>query len=80
MVKVVQRGRFSIYVYAESGQPHHLPHCHVYWSDGESVIGLARLSVLSGPPLPAAARELLRDYLADAKRAWTRLNPGSPIS
>lgn len=80
MVKVVQRGRFSVYVYPESGQPHHLPHCHVSWRDGEAVVDLARLLVLSGDRLPAAARELLRDHLADVKRAWTLLNPGRPIA
>jgi len=80
VVKVAQRDRFSIYVYSELGQPHHLPHCHISWPDGESVVDLALLSVLQGDPLPGAARELLREHQAQVKRAWTSLNPGRPIS
>jgi hypothetical protein len=80
VVRVVQRGRFSVYVYAEAGQPHHQPHCHVYWRDGESVVDLVRLSVLAGQPLPPAARELIRDHLVDITNAWTLLNPTAPRS
>ncbi|MBA2446698.1 MAG: DUF4160 domain-containing protein [Chloroflexi bacterium] len=58
MVRVVGRGRFSVYVYAEAGQPHHLPHCHVRWSDGSTQVALPTLWVLAGDELPRPAREL----------------------
>ncbi len=80
MVRVVRLGRFSAYVYAESGQPHYRPHCYVYWSDGESVVDLIRLAVLSGQRLPAPARDLLREHLSDNKRVWTALHPGRPTT
>ncbi|MDP9365587.1 MAG: DUF4160 domain-containing protein [Chloroflexota bacterium] len=75
MVKVVQRGRFSVYVYVERGERHHLPHCHVYWSDGESVVSLRDAELLRGDPVPPAARTLVREHLRDIRRAWDRLNP-----
>ena len=36
LVRVVRRGRFSISVYADGGQRHHLPHRDVHWNDGEA--------------------------------------------
>ncbi len=30
VVKVVQHGRVSVYVYQEAGHRYHLAHCHVY--------------------------------------------------
>ncbi len=79
MVKVAQRGRFSVYVYDETGERHHLPHCHVRWEDRWTVVELPRLHVLIGPELPAAARESLRDHLAELRAAWNRLNPRRPV-
>jgi hypothetical protein len=75
MVKVVQRGRFRVYVWPERGQQHHLPHCHVFWSDGESVVALDTSQVLAGPDLPAEARDLIREHRSRIRRAWRRLNP-----
>lgn len=74
MVKVVERGRFRVYVFDERGQPHHLPHCHVLWSDGKSVVSIDDLAVLAGNTLPAAARALLQEHQAEIHRAWQRLN------
>ena len=79
MVKVVQRGRFSIYVYAESGQPHHHPHCHVEWSDGSTVVRLPSGTRLAGDDLPTAARGLVNDAKGELIAAWNRLNPERPI-
>lgn len=75
MVRVVQRGRFGVYVYAEVGQPHHLPHCHVRWSEGASQVALPTLQLLAGDGLPSQARRLLWDHLEDICAAWNRLNP-----
>ena len=69
-----------MYVYAESGERHHLPHRHVYWRDGDAAVALDQLRVLTGDRLPVAARELLRGHLADIRRAWTVLNPRSSIA
>lgn len=76
MVRVVTRGRFSVYVYAEVGQPHHLLHCHVRWSDSSSQVALPTLTVLAGDDLPTAARLLLVDNLGEICAEWDRLNPG----
>jgi hypothetical protein len=79
MIKVVQRGRFSVYVYAEGGQPHQAAHCHVYWPDGAASVALPTLLVLDGDPLPPAARILLKESLAALRAAWDTLNPEMPI-
>lgn len=75
MVRVVNSGQFSVYVYREVGQPHHLPHCNVRWPDGSTQVALPTLRVLVGDPLPLAARELLRDHLEQIIEGWNRLNP-----
>lgn len=79
MVRVLQRGRFSVYVFAEGGQPHHLPHCHVRWSDGATSVSIRKLVVLDGDPLPPAARELLKEHGGELRAAWNTLNPGRQI-
>ncbi len=79
MVKVVSAGRFGIYVYAEGGQPHHLPHCHVRWSDGDSQVALPNLRLLAGDELPPAAKALLAEQVEALRSAWNRLNPGWQI-
>lgn len=75
MVRVVSNGQFSVYVYAEVGQPHHLPHCNVRWPGGSTQVALATLRVLVGDALPSAARELLRNHLEQVVEEWNRLNP-----
>lgn len=30
MPKILDNGKFRVYVYANDDNPHHLPHCHVY--------------------------------------------------
>lgn len=78
-VRVVTRGRFSVYVYAEYGQPHHQPHCDVRWSDGNAQVALPGLRLLAGDDLLARARQLVRDELDRICDAWTQLNPERPI-
>lgn len=77
MVKVAQRGRYSVYVYDERGERHHRPHCHVRWPDGEARVALPTLELLAGDDLPAAARELVEEHAVDLHEAWNRLNPRS---
>lgn len=79
MIKVVQRGRFRVYVYAEEGHRHHIAHCHVQWSNGATSVALRTLLVLDGDPLPAAARVLLDAHVAELRAAWNALNPGRRI-
>jgi hypothetical protein len=73
-MKVLDDGRFSISVYREIGQPHHLPHCHVQWADGKTVVALPLLQVIVGDPLPPAARQLLLDELEKVCAAWNKIN------
>ena len=75
LVKVVQRGRFSVYVYREVGQPHHSPHCNVRWSDGDTQVELPTLRRIIGTPLPGEAQRLLAEYRDEIVAAWNQLNP-----
>ncbi len=79
MVRVVVAGRFRVYVYAEGGQPHHLPHCNLRWPGGEAQVSLRTLSVLAGDPLPREAHLLLVRHLDALVAAWNTLNPGRPV-
>jgi hypothetical protein len=51
MPKILDNGKFRVYVYANDDNPPHLPHCHVYW-DGDdhasAVIHAIRLCPLRG--------------------------------
>ena len=77
MPKILDNGKYRVYVYANDDNPHHLPHCHVYWdgSDRASVVGIPDLVVIVGDPLPRTARRLLRDNMDLLLAAWRRLNP-----
>ena len=79
MVRVVAQGRVRVYVYAEGGQPHHLPHCDVRWPDGEAQVSLRTLTLLGGDPLPREARQILLQHLDALVAAWNALNPGRPV-
>jgi hypothetical protein len=79
MLRVVVQGRFRVYVYAEGGQPHHLPHCNVRWPDGEAQVSLRTLSVLAGDRLPREAHMLLVRHQAKIAAAWDALNPRRPV-
>lgn len=66
---------FSVYVYPETGQQHHLPHCHVRWAEGDTVVALPSQEILAGPSLPKAARRLLLDRMEEICSCWDELNP-----
>jgi hypothetical protein len=57
-MKVLQVGKYAVYVYREVGGSHHLPHCHVRWPDGSIVVALPSLDVIAGGHLPREAREI----------------------
>lgn len=78
VVKVVERGRYSVYVYREIGHRHHRPHCHVKWSDGDAQIGLLATDLLAGTKLPAQAQALVEEHINEIAAAWNRLNPERP--
>lgn len=79
MVRVASRGKFHVYVYDETGQPHNLAHCDVRWADGDTQVALPSLEIIVGDPLPALAWQLLRDELEGICAKWDELNPGRPI-
>ena len=77
MPKILDDGRYRVYVYANDSSPHHLPHCHVYW-DGDarsSVVSLPDLGLIVGDRLPRAARKLLLANVALLLARWHALNP-----
>lgn len=57
MPKILDNGKFRVYVYASDDNPHYLPHCHVYWNgnDHASVVSRPDLAVVAGEALPRAA-------------------------
>jgi hypothetical protein len=77
MPKILDNGRYRVYVYANDGNPHHLPHCHVYWngSGHASVVSLPDLGVIVGESLPRTGQRYLRANLEVLMAAWRRLNP-----
>lgn len=77
MPKILDNGRFRAYIYANDANPHHLPHCHVYWngSDHASVVSLPDLAVIAGENISRAARRYLQANLDVLMAAWRRLNP-----
>ena len=75
----IRHHRFSIYVYAEAGGRHHVPHCHLRRRDGsaETVLSLPLLEVLVGPqPTPAEWEQLLAG-LQEIIDLWAKLNEPS---
>ncbi len=73
MPKILDNGKFRVYVYANDDNPHH----HVYWDgdDRASMASLPDLAVIAGEALPRAARRYLRANVAVLMAAWRRLNP-----
>jgi hypothetical protein len=68
-----------VYVYAEQGQPHHLPPCNVRWPDSNAQVSLPELELLAGTPLPREAVTLLLEHLDALMATWDRLNPGRSV-
>lgn len=76
MGKVVDGPGFSVYVYREVGQRHHLPHCNVRWTDGStSQVALPSLQVFVGKALTRRAHRLLVSHIEELVAEWNRLNP-----
>jgi Domain of unknown function (DUF4160) len=76
VVKVLSRNGIRVYVYREVGQPHHLPHCDVRWSDGSTTkVALPSLLRLAGKELTPQARRLLKEHVDTIWKEWDRLNP-----
>ena len=74
MVKVAERGGYSVHVYAEAGEPRHRPHCHVRWPEGWVAVTLPDLTVLAGAQLPPTALELLQDQIVGPSGATPTLS------
>ncbi len=77
MPKVLDTGKYRVYLYANDNNPHHLPHCHVYGDgfDKASVVSLPDLNVIVGHSLPRTARRLLVENVALLVAQWHALNP-----
>ncbi len=73
-MKVAFDGIFSVYVYPEVGQPHNLPHCHIRWADGSSVVALPTLRLIVGTSLPRKAKRILLLNLDLICDTWNELN------
>jgi uncharacterized protein DUF4160 len=74
VVKVAQRGRFRVYVYVEFDAPHHEPHCHVLWPDGQASVSIETWEVIRGDPLPSEARDLVFLHRKEIEQTWQHLN------
>jgi len=77
MPKVLDDGTHQVYVFGNDSNPHHLPHCHVYWDghDCSSVVSIPDLSLIVGDRLPRAARRLLAANVPLLLAQWHALNP-----
>lgn len=73
-MRVIQSGKYAIYVYREIGGSHHLPHCHVRWADGSVVVALPTLEVIAGGQLPREAEQIVADHLEEICEAWDQVN------
>lgn len=74
--EISNHDQFSLHVYRELGQPHHLPHCHVRRSDGsaETVVALPSLAVIVGPVLSRKERRCLEEDQDLLVEAWESHN------
>lgn len=78
-MKVFDDGKYTVYVYKEIGNQHHLPHCHVRWAGNDVVISIPLLNQIAGPGLPKSAKQLLLTRLDEICSAWNVVNPERPI-
>lgn len=74
MARLFAIGAFVVYVYAERGNPHKQPHCHVRGKGVTTVVAIRTMTVLAGPKLPRKVREALWDRMDDLVEAWEQLN------
>lgn len=80
MVRVATFGNFAVYVYAESNQPHHLPHCNVRWPDGDAQLALPSLDLIVGDAVPKRIVDEIREMLDEVCDEWDQLNPVLAVS
>jgi hypothetical protein len=70
-------GNVGVYVYAELGQPHHLPHAHI--KQGGQHIGSVYLLTLEiyncRIRLPRDLRDAIAEAQSDLLQRWQELNP-----
>ncbi|MHB0965785.1 MAG: DUF4160 domain-containing protein [Bellilinea sp.] len=75
-MKVIDDGFIVVKVYSnESIQRHHLPHFHIYWPGGSTVMTLPTLEIIVGNDPPKRAWQLVRDNLEKICDSWNLLNP-----
>ncbi|MGB7290960.1 MAG: DUF4160 domain-containing protein [Thermodesulfobacteriota bacterium] len=76
MPRILNYKQYEIYIYSESTGKHHLPHCHVRYSDGEILVSLPTLDVIVGDKLlPKGVKKFLKKNLEKLCGAWDELNP-----
>ena len=78
MPALLRFGRYTVYIHFGDTDRHHLPHCHVRWTDGKASVELRDLRVLAGT-LPRQARSVLMEHRDELIEAWNRLNPQQPM-
>lgn len=66
--------KYSVYVYYEGGQPHHLPHCQVRWPGGNCQLELPTLRLIAGPDVPRSVKEFILEHLDEVIAKWNELN------
>jgi Domain of unknown function (DUF4160) len=68
-----------IRMYAEFGEPHHLPHFHAYYQDEVAIFRLSPVELLSGE-LPRRQRRLVEAWAElhenELINDWKRLHSG----
>lgn len=69
-------GNFRVYVYAERGQPHHLPHAHIKLGRQRvASIFLLSLEVYDNrDPLPRSLIKAIHENQDDLLNLWRELN------
>ena len=72
-------GGYSVYVYYEGGQPHHLPHCQVRWPDRNCQLELPTLRLIAGPDVPRKVREYILEHMDEVIATWNELNPEQTV-
>lgn len=75
-MRVFSDAGIVVYVYAEVGGKHHMPHCHVHWKDARTVVAIPSLEVIVGRKLSKRVHITLKDHLEEIAAAWKELNAG----
>lgn len=68
-----------IRMYAEAGAPHHRPHFHAYYQEGEAIYGLDEIELINGE-LPRRQQRLVEAWAELHQEEllvnWQRLQSG----